>query len=228
MAAALSRVPEVEIDGGGVFKYVLVRVRAADGPGKDVVRGHGWAEYHADLFERTAEELAQQGLVCECLGGGRVSHRPEERKIHVYGYSVVSRGRRGGGTPPWARLLPPGGGTSPRSAPAAHGPTGTASLGSRRHRCCRPALGVAVSPRRPSACTPTPAFPASGWHRAPARVLLASGSRSRLSCPPLSRCRPGAGAEWSLTDTGAAASAAAGALGCVEPPQGFAELSRGS
>ncbi|KAM6337565.1 14 kDa phosphohistidine phosphatase isoform 2-T2 [Alca torda] len=48
MAAALSRVPEVEIDGGGVFKYVLVRVRAADGPGKDVVRGHGWAEYHGE------------------------------------------------------------------------------------------------------------------------------------------------------------------------------------
>ncbi|NXV95705.1 14 kDa phosphohistidine phosphatase isoform X2 [Calonectris borealis] len=87
-AAALSRVADVEIDGGGVFKYVLVRVRAAGGPGKDVVRGHGWAEYHADLYERTAQELAQQGLGCECLGGGRLSHHPEERKIHVYGYSV--------------------------------------------------------------------------------------------------------------------------------------------
>ncbi|KAJ7410889.1 hypothetical protein BTVI_51898 [Pitangus sulphuratus] len=42
----------------------------------------------ADLFERTAEELARHGLSCECLGGGRLSHRPEERKIHVYGYSV--------------------------------------------------------------------------------------------------------------------------------------------
>ncbi|NXX87314.1 PHP14 phosphatase, partial [Urocolius indicus] len=42
----------------------------------------------ADLYERTAEELARQGLDCECLGGGRLSHRPEERKIHVYGYSV--------------------------------------------------------------------------------------------------------------------------------------------
>ncbi|NXG15072.1 PHP14 phosphatase, partial [Grallaria varia] len=42
----------------------------------------------ADLFERTAEELARHGLSCECLGGGRLAHRPEERKIHVYGYSV--------------------------------------------------------------------------------------------------------------------------------------------
>lgn len=47
-AEALSRVADVEIDGGGVFKYVLVRVRAAGGPGKDVVRGHGWAEYHGE------------------------------------------------------------------------------------------------------------------------------------------------------------------------------------
>ncbi|XP_010562948.1 PREDICTED: 14 kDa phosphohistidine phosphatase [Haliaeetus leucocephalus] len=42
----------------------------------------------ADIYEQTARELAQQGLGCECLGGGRLSHRPEERKIHVYGYSV--------------------------------------------------------------------------------------------------------------------------------------------
>ncbi|XP_054030525.1 14 kDa phosphohistidine phosphatase isoform X2 [Dryobates pubescens] len=88
-AGALSRVSDVEIDGDGVFKYVLVRVRAAGGPGKDVVRGHGWAEYHADIYERTAQELAQQGLDCECLGGGRLSHRPDEKKIHVYGYSVL-------------------------------------------------------------------------------------------------------------------------------------------
>ncbi|NXO22428.1 PHP14 phosphatase, partial [Cisticola juncidis] len=87
---ALSRVPDVQIDGDGVFKYVLVRVRGA-GAGalaKDVVRGHGWAEYHGPLLGCPREELARHGLSCECLGGGRLSHRPEERKIHVYGYSV--------------------------------------------------------------------------------------------------------------------------------------------
>ncbi|NWR07469.1 PHP14 phosphatase, partial [Paradoxornis webbianus] len=74
---ALSRVPDVQIDGDGVFKYVLVRVRGAGALAKDVVRGHGWAEYHGEGRRD-----------CECLGGGRLSHRPEERKIHVYGYSV--------------------------------------------------------------------------------------------------------------------------------------------
>ncbi|NXL70059.1 PHP14 phosphatase, partial [Leptocoma aspasia] len=89
----VSRVPDVQIDGDGVFKYVLVRVRGAGAPSKDVVRGHGWAEYHGEGRRECGAglwpgELARHGLSCECLGGGRLSHRPEERKIHVYGYSV--------------------------------------------------------------------------------------------------------------------------------------------
>lgn len=51
-AAELQRVVDVEIDDGGVFKYVLLRVRpraaGASEPGKEVVRGHGWAEYHGE------------------------------------------------------------------------------------------------------------------------------------------------------------------------------------
>ncbi|POI20758.1 hypothetical protein CIB84_015496 [Bambusicola thoracicus] len=94
MAAAseLQRVADVEIDDGGVFKYVLLRVRPRDAgasePGKEVVRGHGWAEYHADIYDRAAAELEPQGFDCECLGGGRISHQSREKKIHVYGYSV--------------------------------------------------------------------------------------------------------------------------------------------
>ncbi|XP_062446912.1 14 kDa phosphohistidine phosphatase [Rhea pennata] len=92
MAAALAAVPDVDIDADGVFKYVLVRVRvrapAAAAAGKDVVRGYGWAEYHADIYDKTASELEKQGYGCECLGGGRISHQSGEKRIHVYGYSV--------------------------------------------------------------------------------------------------------------------------------------------
>ncbi|NXC45221.1 PHP14 phosphatase, partial [Penelope pileata] len=89
-AASLARVADVDIDDGGVFKYVLLRVRprAAAAPGKEVVRGHGWAEYHADIYERAAAELQRNGFECECLGGGRIAHRRDEKRIHVYGYSV--------------------------------------------------------------------------------------------------------------------------------------------
>ncbi|XP_027326876.1 14 kDa phosphohistidine phosphatase isoform X1 [Anas acuta] len=91
-AAALGRVADVEIDGGGVFKYVLLRVRprhaGTAAAAKEVVRGHGWAEYHADIYDKAAAELERQGFDCECLGGGRISHQQEQKKIHVYGYSV--------------------------------------------------------------------------------------------------------------------------------------------
>ncbi|NXA80025.1 PHP14 phosphatase, partial [Thryothorus ludovicianus] len=86
---ALSRVPDVQIDGDGVFKYVLVRVRGAGAPAKDVVRGHGWAEYHGEGRRECGAGLwPGVGLGCGRRGGGRLSHRPEERRIHVYGYSV--------------------------------------------------------------------------------------------------------------------------------------------
>nr|XP_013809903.1 PREDICTED: 14 kDa phosphohistidine phosphatase [Apteryx mantelli mantelli] len=42
----------------------------------------------ADIYDKTASELEKQGYDCECLGGGRISHQREEKKIHVYGYSV--------------------------------------------------------------------------------------------------------------------------------------------
>ncbi|XP_019365824.1 PREDICTED: 14 kDa phosphohistidine phosphatase-like [Gavialis gangeticus] len=86
--AELSAVPDVEIDADGVFKYVLLRVRPPSGAAKDVVRGYGWAEYHADIYEKAAAELEPRGFKCECLGGGRIAHHSAERRIHVYGYSV--------------------------------------------------------------------------------------------------------------------------------------------
>ncbi|KFV77842.1 14 kDa phosphohistidine phosphatase, partial [Struthio camelus australis] len=42
----------------------------------------------ADIYDKTASELKKQGYDCECLGGGRISHQSEKKKIHVYGYSV--------------------------------------------------------------------------------------------------------------------------------------------
>ncbi|XP_015272285.1 PREDICTED: 14 kDa phosphohistidine phosphatase [Gekko japonicus] len=85
----LSRVPDVDIDSDGVFKYVLIRVTPeGKEPGKEIVRGHAWAEYHADIYDEVAEALEKQGFRCKCLGGGRISHQSGSKKIHVYGYSV--------------------------------------------------------------------------------------------------------------------------------------------
>ncbi|XP_062063219.1 14 kDa phosphohistidine phosphatase [Lepus europaeus] len=93
-AAGLAQIPDVDIDSDGVFKYVLIRVHAAPpsgapgGESKDIVRGYKWAEYHADIYDKVSGELQKKGHDCECLGGGRISHQSQDRKIHVYGYSM--------------------------------------------------------------------------------------------------------------------------------------------
>ena len=55
---------------------------------KDIVRGYHFAEYHADVYDKTESELTSAGLDCECLGGGRIEHKPQQKYIKVYGYSM--------------------------------------------------------------------------------------------------------------------------------------------
>nr|KAF6280343.1 phosphohistidine phosphatase 1 [Pipistrellus kuhlii] len=83
-APDLDQIPDVDIDPDGVFKYVLIRVHAAPaGQSKEIVRGYKWAEYHADIFDKVSGEMQQKGYGCECLGGGRISHQSQDKKIHV-------------------------------------------------------------------------------------------------------------------------------------------------
>ena len=44
--SSLKRIADVDIDPNGVFKYILIKVKAKDGTSKTVVRGYGWAQYH--------------------------------------------------------------------------------------------------------------------------------------------------------------------------------------
>ena len=97
-------VPDVDIDDG-VFKYVYIRYSWSiahlcglslfvyfrvycdaggdDRHEKDVVRGYTFAEYHADVYDKTESEVTGAGLDCECLGGGRIEHRPGDKYIKV-------------------------------------------------------------------------------------------------------------------------------------------------
>ncbi|XP_073456054.1 14 kDa phosphohistidine phosphatase [Aquarana catesbeiana] len=87
----LEKVPLVDIDPDGTFKYVLIRVSYREGldDHRDIVRGYGWAEYHADIYDKVASEIEKgRVLDCECLGGGRISHSSGSKKIHIYGYSL--------------------------------------------------------------------------------------------------------------------------------------------
>ncbi|KAK7896128.1 hypothetical protein WMY93_021453 [Mugilogobius chulae] len=91
-AALMANIQRADIDPSGVFKYVLIRVHSReenDDSEIDIVRGYGWAEYHADIYEKVSEELEKDNVLdCECIGGGRIRHEPDAKKIHVYGYSM--------------------------------------------------------------------------------------------------------------------------------------------
>lgn len=52
MADALAKIPDVEIDPEGTFKYILVRVTVKDGDvHKDIVRGTKSAQYHSKFMK---------------------------------------------------------------------------------------------------------------------------------------------------------------------------------
>ncbi|XP_075227363.1 sex-regulated protein janus-A-like [Lycorma delicatula] len=41
----------------------------------------------ADIFDETVLKLKPLGLGSKCLGGGRITHTPKEKKINVFGHS---------------------------------------------------------------------------------------------------------------------------------------------
>ncbi|XP_037530623.1 14 kDa phosphohistidine phosphatase [Nematolebias whitei] len=88
MAEALTKVPDVEIDPEGTFKYILVRVKDGDKQ-KDIVRGTKAAEYHNHIFDKVKPALEALGMECECLGGGKIEHNGKEKKIRVFGESTA-------------------------------------------------------------------------------------------------------------------------------------------
>ena len=44
----------------------------------------------ADILDRVSPKFHELGLDYECVGGGRIKHNSKDKKIHIYGYSVVS------------------------------------------------------------------------------------------------------------------------------------------
>ncbi|KAM4629603.1 14 kDa phosphohistidine phosphatase [Polymixia lowei] len=90
MADALVKVPDVEIDPEGTFKYILVRVNVKDGDvHKDIVRGTKSAEYHNHIFEKVGPAMEALGLDCKCLGGGKIEHNNKDKKLRVFGESTA-------------------------------------------------------------------------------------------------------------------------------------------
>ncbi|XP_074639900.1 LOW QUALITY PROTEIN: 14 kDa phosphohistidine phosphatase [Gouania willdenowi] len=90
MTDALSKIPDVEIDPEGTFKYILVNVKVKDGDAsKEIVRGTKSAEYHNHIFDKVSPAMEALGMECKCLGGGKIEHNSQEKKLRVFGESTA-------------------------------------------------------------------------------------------------------------------------------------------
>ena len=80
------KIPLVYIDPNGVFKYVQISCN-----GKIYVRGIKKYKYHKGIFKSFNAEIEKLNLNkkinTKCIGGGRINHDKENKKILVYGYS---------------------------------------------------------------------------------------------------------------------------------------------
>ncbi|KAL4218906.1 14 kDa phosphohistidine phosphatase [Mactra antiquata] len=84
----LRAVPDVKIDKNGKFKYILIKVHDPEKERefKHIVRGTN-KSFHADILDDVTPDIESSGLDCECVGGGRISHEPNKKKIEIFGYS---------------------------------------------------------------------------------------------------------------------------------------------
>lgn len=42
------------------------------------------------IFDKIGPEMEALGLECECLGGGKIEHNSQDKKMRVFGESTVS------------------------------------------------------------------------------------------------------------------------------------------
>ncbi len=88
MSKLLKTWPSVNVDEG-LFKYVLIKImeKSSDHESRLIVRGYTWATFHNDVYRSEQDKLSRQGLLSECIGGGRIQHDPRKKQVKVYGYS---------------------------------------------------------------------------------------------------------------------------------------------
>ncbi|GBG25633.1 Sex-regulated protein janus-A [Hondaea fermentalgiana] len=82
-------IQEAGIDEDARQKYVLIKL-TKDDETKFLVRGRKFAAYHKDAAQPTIELLQQNltpGMYFRVMGGGRITHSSETKKIEIFGYS---------------------------------------------------------------------------------------------------------------------------------------------
>eukprot|EP00924_Labyrinthula_sp_SR-Ha-C_P002582 maker-scaffold_13-snap-gene-0.46-mRNA-1 protein AED:0.00 eAED:0.00 QI:58/1/1/1/1/1/2/506/214 len=85
----LEKFPLAQIDEDCKQKYVLLEVTLPNEEKLHLVRGKYTASYHKDAAKKTVYLLRNCSLIksFNILGGGRIRHSSENKRIDIYGYS---------------------------------------------------------------------------------------------------------------------------------------------
>ncbi len=71
----------------GVCKYIVAKVWDTSGQHKVILRSYPDCDFHNEMVQALAREVAPHGFVVSCLGGGMLNYRPHARAIFVSGLS---------------------------------------------------------------------------------------------------------------------------------------------
>ncbi|XP_050521107.1 14 kDa phosphohistidine phosphatase-like isoform X2 [Daktulosphaira vitifoliae] len=90
-SSTLKKIPDVELDNGGRYKYILVKVTDHNNDSnlfKYVVHGGRQFEYHADIYDHLKKTIkpVELNVTTKMMGGGWVEHG--DKSILVEGASV--------------------------------------------------------------------------------------------------------------------------------------------
>ena len=94
MSGSLERYQDVEIDEGGKFKYIQIKITSKKDP-KDtriIVRGYSNCKFHDVIFKHFMEKAnvtLEDDFNYEVVGGGKIEYKDNNTKIYLSGQSTV-------------------------------------------------------------------------------------------------------------------------------------------
>ena len=94
MSGSLERYQDVEIDEGGKFKYIQIKITSKKDP-KDtriIVRGYSNCKFHDEIFKHFMEKAnvtLEDDFNYEVVGGGKIEYKDNNTKIYLSGQSTV-------------------------------------------------------------------------------------------------------------------------------------------
>ena len=94
MSGSLERYKDVEIDEGGKFKYIQIKITSKKDP-KDtriIIRGYSNCKFHDQIFKQFMEKAnvtLEDDFNYEVVGGGKIEYKDNNTKIYLSGQSTV-------------------------------------------------------------------------------------------------------------------------------------------